>query len=85
MSNDWPSSSYDLYIARQVINQHTNEDKPLGIFEIIVAENGENKVYLAEWVRVLRDFYHHAYGDEQGDIIMRKVVTKCLVSGETIH
>ncbi len=85
MRKDWPTSSYDLYIARQVINQHAKEDKPLGVFEIIISEKGDTRVHLAEWVTILRDFYHHTYGITQGDIIMRKVVTSCLLNGETVH
>lgn len=85
MPNEWSTSSYDLYVARQVISQHTNEDKPLGIFEIVLSENGQNRVFLAEWVKILRDFYHYTYGEEQGEFVMRKVVTTCLTTGETIH
>lgn len=85
MKQDWPTRPQDLYYAREVINQYSGDAKTLGIFEVVTSEKGKDSVYLSEWVLVLTKHFRQIYGKTQGDFVMRKVVSTCLINGERVH
>lgn len=85
MKKDWLTSTQDLYVARQIINRFRQDDKTLGIFEVVSSDEGKDQVFLSEWVMILTEHFRKIYGLEQGDFVMRKIVSKCLINGEQVH
>lgn len=85
MKQDWPTSTQDLYFAREIIKQYRGEASTLGIFEVVPSEEGKDSVFLSEWVLVLTEHFRTLYGRQQGDFVMRKVVSRCLINGDKIH
>ena len=75
-----------MQFAREVIAEFGGEEELLGIFEMETDKLGNvKKIKLAEWVMVLIQHYRLLYGNEEGDHIMKKVVTNCIVDNQTVH
>lgn len=85
MKDKWPTRTQDLYYTREVINQYRVDAKTLGIFEVVPSKSGKDSVFLSEWVLVLIQHFRHLYGKEQGDFVMKQVVSTCLINGESVH
>lgn len=85
MKENWSTRTQDLYYAKEVINQYRDDAKTLGIFEVVTSNEGKDSVLLSEWVLVLIQHYRHLYGKEQGDFVMKQVVSTCLINGESVH
>ena len=85
-ADDWGTKSEDLYVTRQVIAEFGGDETLLGIFEVVTDEHGQfQTARLAEWVCVLIKHFRNLYGESEGDQIMKRVVSNCLIDGQTIH
>lgn len=88
MQSDWPTREEDLKVAAKIIEDYmdTQDTDSLGLFEVVMADNEDLPDFrLSEWVVVLAEHFHTAYGKEQGDYVTKMVVSRCLTSGHTIH
>ena len=88
MSQEWSTEESDLHSAALIIDSHADnpEGQPLGLFEMVVSNKTEAlDLRLSNWVLALSQHFSDLYGDEQGDFVTRKIVSRCLTSGETVH
>lgn len=88
MMYDWPTKERDIALARKLIAQYSEEHdtERLGLFELSTDEYERKFEFrIAPWVLGLAGRFLQLYGPERGDIITRKVLTHCLVNGESVH
>lgn len=88
MSQEWLTEEKDLQVAALIIDTYSNEseDQPLGLFEMVASNKTEAlDLRLANWVVALSEHFSELYGQIQGDYVTRKIVSRCLTSGETVH
>lgn len=88
MNNHWPTEEQDISFAEQVMQYYAGQttQNALGLLEVI--PNSEEKQFdfrVADWIIVLAKHFIAQYGADQGDFIIRKIVTRCLVQGTVIH
>ncbi|MFC3908711.1 hypothetical protein ACFORL_06425 [Legionella dresdenensis] len=88
MNNSWPTREQDMHAAKQIIEEYANSNEcdTLGLFEIVV--NKEEKCMnfkLSRWVLTLAEYFKTQYGANQGDFVTRKVISRCLTEGNTVH
>ena len=84
---EWTTEENDLQLAEKIIDKYLDYSggEPLGIFELEIG-NGESMDFrLSDWICELHDQFESLYGQEQGDSVTRKVVSRCLTVGETLH
>ncbi len=86
MNHKWPTKNKDMQVARNIINEYTSGEGLVGIFEVVKKDNpAEVSIHLAEWVVILTQYFRELYGIEHGDFVMKKVLSACLINGQTIH
>ncbi|MGQ3890547.1 hypothetical protein [Legionella sp. CNM-4043-24] len=88
MNQNWPTKDKDMLIAEQVIEEYATQvdSDTLGLFEVVHNHQERHMGFrLANWVTTLARHFVSAYGPEQGDYVTRKVVTRCLINGQTLH
>lgn len=88
MNKNWPTEVQDMQIARAVIEEYVveNEIDSVGLFEMSVNLKDRSLDFrLSDWVVDLASHFKSLYGVEQGDLVTRYVLTKCLTMGHTIH
>ena len=88
MNQSWPTRERDLQTARVIMEEYANErdSDSLGLFEIVVdpAEKRMN-FCLSGWVVILAKHFNSVYGVNQGDFVIRQVITSCMTQGQTLH
>jgi hypothetical protein len=86
---DWPTKEKDLEKAVDILESHVviNEGDPLSLLNIIFNDCNEEDVdvKVSDWVLDLSSYFISQYGSKHGKTIASKVLTKCLLLGETIH
>lgn len=88
MNQNWPTKEKDLLVAEQVIEEYANSvnTDALGLFELVHHPQERHMAFrLANWVLTLANYFVSTYGAEQGDFVTRKVVSRCLINGQTLH
>lgn len=88
MNQNWPTKEKDLLVAEKIIEEYAEsvDSKALGLFEVVHRPDDRQMAFrLANWVLTLAKYFISTYGAEQGDFVTRKVVTNCLINGETLH
>lgn len=88
MSQNWPTKDHDLRIAAKVIEEYAEHasSPTLGLFELVLnAEKKRMAFRVANWVMTLAHHFSNQYGTEQGTFVLRKVISNCFVSGQTLH
>jgi ABC-type proline/glycine betaine transport system substrate-binding protein len=88
MQTHWPTEEKDLEVAKNIIEEYSrSHDNPtLGIFEVVVSEDKEAPdVHLSEWVVTLTDYFEEKYGAELGDAVTKKVISRCMTLGKSVH
>lgn len=88
MSKNWPTKQKDMQVAEKIMEQHAtkNDTDALGLFELVLNKEEKRLNFrLSNWVVTLAEHFKSAYGADQGDYITRKVITGCLVNGQTLH
>ncbi|AUH71890.1 Uncharacterised protein [Legionella sainthelensi] len=88
MSQNWPTRDKDLQTARMIMEEYASERESdtLGLFEIVV-DQAEKKMSfrLSGWVITLAKHFNSVYGVDQGDFVIRQVITRCFTQGQTLH
>ena len=75
-------------MAKTIIDQYTEAtgSEELGLFELVVDEKSKQMNFqLAAWVVILAKHFGTLYGSEQGDLVTRQVISRCLTGNQTIH
>jgi hypothetical protein len=88
MNNKWPTKDNDMQVAEQIIEEYANrvDSQALGLFELVLNPGEKRMAFrLSNWVVMLADYFMSQYGPSQGDYVTRKVISKCLVNGQTLH
>lgn len=88
MSENWPTKAVDLAIAFELIEAYADKNnlQSLSLFELIVnLKKKRINFRIADWVMILASWYRKIYGDEQGNFVICKVISNCIVNGETVH
>ena len=88
MNNNWPTKEKDMHVARQIMEEYANQHNSdsLGLFELFI--NKEKKCMsfrLSHWVVTLAEHFKSVYGEDQGDFVTRKVISRCITKGQTLH
>lgn len=88
MSNKkWPTRETDMEIANMIMEEYANdENNTLGLFELVVDEQQKKMNFqIADWVDILTQQFSVMYGPNQGDYVVRRVLSDCIRHGQTIH
>jgi hypothetical protein len=86
MNKNWLTENKDMYVAREVISQYGIEEAMNAIFEMQVDYDGNvKKIKLSQWVLVLTKYFRNCYGNDNGDVVMQKVISSCIVNGHQVH
>ncbi|MFT4059551.1 MAG: hypothetical protein QM652_08395 [Legionella sp.] len=88
MSQNWSTRDRDLQTARVIMEEYANErdSDSLGLFEIVVDPTEKRMSFcLSGWVVALAKHFNSVYGVIQGDYVTRRVITRCLTQGQTLH
>lgn len=84
----WPTKYKDIRIAQEVIDNyaHNHNTQTLNIFDLVFDPIKKRMdVQLSEWITHLIILFTAMYGMEQGDFIARKIISKVIMQGETLH
>lgn len=86
--NNWPTKTKDLHVAEQIMEEYASAQQTsnLTLFEITTV--GKDKQFdfrLSQWVNTLAAHFFHEYGVNQGNFVLRKIVSHCLTRGTTVH
>jgi hypothetical protein len=89
-TQDWPTQDIDIAAANKIIDEHVdlNEGDPLNLIEVIVDQENKKKrpdVRMPDWIIDLAKHFTDEYGLAKGQLITSKILTKCLLKGQTIH
>lgn len=87
MKNDWPTKDDDLDMLAATIDKHIdlNDGEPVGLFEIAVEDGERVGIRMSPWVDELAENLSERYGLEDGMIVMKRVLSQCLINGSTVH
>ena len=88
MKKNWPTQEKDMTIAQLIIEQYASETDAdaLGLFELVVDKKEKRMNFqLSTWVVLLAKQFKELYGAEQGDVVTRRVISRCLTGAEIIH
>lgn len=87
MSN-WPTKDKDLTIANKIIGQYAKAKNmdAVGFVEVFIdVKQKAINLCLSDWVRALAKHYYQEYGLDEGEVVMRHVLSSYIVNGETVH
>lgn len=88
MNNNWPTKDRDMQIAQLIMEEFASDQQSdsLGLFELVVNQEEKRMNFrLSNWVMVLAQRFNSLYGAAKGDQVTRKVISRCMVQGETLH
>lgn len=88
MSQNWSTRDRDLQMARSIMEEyaHDRDSDTLGLFEIVVDLTEKRMDFcLSGWVLTLAQHFNSVYGVNQGDFVIRQVITCCITQGHTLH
>lgn len=88
MSKQWPTEEKDLQTARMIMQEYASdaETETLGLLEVEVNQYQKKMNFrLSGWVVTLAKHFNSLYGASQGDFVTRKVISRCLTQGSTLH
>lgn len=88
MNKMWPNKEDDISAAEQIIEQYASKHntEALGLFELFLNEKEKRMNFrLSNWVLALVDHFQTLYGAIEGEYITRKIITRCLTNGQTLH
>ena len=88
MNKNWPTKYKDMHIAQLIMEEYASKQDSefLGLFELVVNQNEKRMNFrLSDWVLVMANRFSAMYGANQGDLITRLVISRCMVQGQTLH
>lgn len=88
MIEQWPTRFQDLMTAEQVLSYFVDNEVAvkLNIFELVVdMQQKKMNFVLSPWVMALAAQYASIYGEEQGEVITRKVISFYMRESQVLH
>ena len=88
MNKNWPTKEKDMHIAQLIMEEYAGKQntESLGLFELVVNQDEKRMNFrLANWVLVLAQQFASMYGAIQGDYVIRQVISRCMIQGQTLH
>lgn len=88
MKENWPTKDKDIYAAQCIMEEYATQQETdsLGLFELVVNQEEKRMDFrLSAWVFMLAEHFKTIYGNTQGDFVTRRVLSYCIVRGETLH
>lgn len=88
MKEKWLTRERDMFVAEQIMEEYAKHhaNGSLGMFEIFLNEEEKRMNFrLSNWILTLAEHFKSVYGASQGDFVTRKVISRCLTNGETLH
>lgn len=88
MNKNWPTKEKDLHIAQLIMEEYATKQQSdaLGLFELVVDQAEKRMNFrLSNWVLVLAQQFKTMYGANQGDYVIRQVITRCMTQDQTLH
>lgn len=88
MKEKWLTRERDMFVAEQIMEEYARHQNngSLGIFELFVNQEEKRMNFrLSTWVLTLAEHFKSVYGASQGDFVIRKVISRCLTNGQTLH
>ncbi len=88
MNQNWPTRERDLQAAQAIMQEYASErdSDSLGLFEIVVNQAEKRMNYrLSGWVVILAKHFASIYGANEGDLVTRRVISRCITQGQTLH
>lgn len=81
--SNWENRLTDLADAQRIIDKYIdlNDGEPL-VLEIDL-ENGS--IYAPEWIDEMQDYFIEKYGLLEGDGIVAKILSYCVIGNQTVH
>ncbi len=88
--NDWPTKKKDLKVARDIIESYAKsyqlQAQTIGVFEVVTDIHQKKLEWgLSPWVMAMTTYFQNLYGIEQGELVVRKILTLYFVQGQTLH
>ncbi len=88
MNKNWPTKAKDMHIAQLIMEEYATKQnsESLGLFELVVDQDEKRMNFrLSTWVFALAQQFNSMYGANQGDYIIRQVISRCMTQGQTLH
>lgn len=86
MKNSWSTKKQDMQDAQQILSYFGGDDEALSIFEIATDLMGNiHNISLAPWVIVLTKHFRKRYGAQEGDEVMKQILSQNLINNATVH
>lgn len=88
MSNTWLTKVKDMEVAEKIMQEYAvSQNSPsLGLFELVVSTEAKRMDFrLSAWVFTLAHYFQSRYGVAQGEFVTRKIISSCLIHGQTVH
>lgn len=88
MNKRWSTMNRDMRAAEKIMEEYAakkNADS-LGLFEIVVNEKEKKMNFrVSAWVVILAKHFKSVYGETRGDVVTRKVISRCITQDEVVH
>ena len=88
MKKKWLTKIKDMHIAHMFMDEYARKQQveALGLFEVVVNQHEKSMDFrMANWVLALAKKFNTMYGANQGEHVMRQVITCCLTQDQTLH
>lgn len=87
MKNEWPTRENDLLVASEIINKYIdfNDGEPVGLLEMIFRQQQLLEVKLPDWLVELSEHFTSLYGNEHGNYVTKRILSRCFLGDHTLH
>ena len=88
MDKNWPTKDKDMHIAQLVMEEYADKhnSESLGLLELVVdREEKRMNFRLSTWVLALAQQFNAMYGIHQGEYVIRQIISRCMIQGQTLH
>lgn len=87
MGKHWPTQLKDMHMAEQIMSRYAEEHAGvLNLFELVVDLQAKNMDFrLSSWVMALASHFKSVYGEQEGEIITRRIISACMRDNQTLH
>ncbi|HBB53499.1 MAG TPA: hypothetical protein DCZ80_06320 [Legionellales bacterium] len=88
--SSWPTKHKDLKVAKSFIDGYAQyvgrQSEGVGLFEVVADIAKKSlELKLSPWVIAMTLHFQKIYGNEQGEVISRKILSLYFTQGQTIH
>jgi hypothetical protein len=83
----WPTRLNDIVIAEEIMSQFINDETiGLNLFELVVDIKEKSMNFaLSPWVTALASKYNKLYGEDEGEVVTRRVISLYMRQTQTLH